>query len=46
MYPGGGLQSWAGKVDGLGDLPDDAVFGVSLVPADDGPAEPMLTGGL
>jgi anti-sigma factor RsiW len=46
MYPGGGLQSWAGKVDGLADLPDDAVFGVSLVPADDGPAEPVLTGGL
>jgi hypothetical protein len=46
MYPGGGLQSWAGKVDGLRDLPDDAVFGVSLVPADDGPAEPVLTGGL
>ena len=32
MYAGGDLQSWAGQVDGLADLPPDAVFGVSLVP--------------
>jgi anti-sigma factor RsiW len=46
MYPGGDLQSWAGMVDGLGELPDDAVFGVSLVPAGGGKGEPRLTGGL
>jgi hypothetical protein len=45
MYPGGSLQAWAGPVDGLGDLPPDAVFGVSLVPAGGGPAEPVLTSG-
>jgi hypothetical protein len=46
MYAGGDLQSWAGPVDGLADLPADAVFGVSLVPADGGAGEPQLTGGL
>ena len=46
MYPGGDLQSWAGPVDGLADLPPDAVFGVSLVPAGGGPAIPVLTGSL
>jgi hypothetical protein len=46
MYPGGDLQSWAGPVSGLADLPADAVFGVSLVPAGGGAGEPQLTGGL
>ena len=32
MYVGGDLRSWAGRVDGLADLPADAVFGVSLGP--------------
>jgi hypothetical protein len=44
MYAGGDLQSWAGRVDGLADLPADAVFGVSLVPAGGGTGEPLLTG--
>lgn len=46
MYPGGDLEAWAGVVDGLADLPPDAVFGVSLVPEDGGAGEPMLTGEL
>jgi hypothetical protein len=46
MYAGGDLQSWAGPVDTLADLPPDAVFGVSLVPADGGAPVPLLTGGL
>ncbi len=46
MYAGGDLQSWAGPVDGLVDLPADAVFGVSLVPAGGGAGEPQLTGSL
>lgn len=45
MYPGGDLQAWAGPVDGLADLPPDAVFGVSLVPAEGGAGTPVLTGG-
>ena len=45
MYAGGDLQSWAGEVDGLAELPPDAVFGVSLVPAGGGAGEPQLTGG-
>jgi hypothetical protein len=44
MYAGGDLQSWVGQVDGLEDLPPDAVFGVSLVPADRGTGVPVLTG--
>lgn len=44
MYAGGDLQSWAGQVDDLGDLPRDAVFGVSLVPAGGGTGEPVLNG--
>jgi Anti-sigma-K factor rskA, C-terminal len=44
MYDGGDLQAWAGPVDGLGDLPADAVFGVSLVPAEGGSGTPVLTG--
>ena len=46
MYPGGDLQSWAGPVSGLADLPPHAVFGVSLVPAPGAAGEPVLTGGL
>lgn len=46
MYAGGDLQSWAGPVDGLANLPPDAVFGVSLVPAGGGAGEPQLTGSL
>ncbi len=47
MDPGGDLESWAGPVDGLADLPPDAVFGVSLVATGGaGAGEPMLTGGL
>ena len=43
MYSGGDLWAWAGPVDGLADLPADATFGVSLVPA--GRAGiPVLTG--
>jgi hypothetical protein len=45
MYPGGGLQAWAGPVAGLADLPPDALFGVSLVPAGGGTGVPLLTGG-
>jgi hypothetical protein len=43
MYAGGDLQSWAGQVDGLADLPPESVFGVSLVP-EDGSGIPVLTG--
>jgi hypothetical protein len=46
MYAGGQLQSWAGPVGGLADLPAGATFGVSLVPAGGGAGEPVLTGGL
>jgi anti-sigma factor RsiW len=46
MYQGGELQAWAGPVAGLADLPPDAVFGVSLVPAGGGAGEPLLTGGI
>ena len=45
MYPGGGLQSWAGWVEGLEALPEDAEFGVSLVPADGSESKAVLTGG-
>jgi hypothetical protein len=45
MYPAGGMHAWAGPVDGLAELPADAVFGVSRVPADGGVGEPVLTGG-
>ncbi len=44
MYAGGDLQSWAGTVDGLADLPSDAVFGVSLVPQGAESGTPVLTG--
>jgi hypothetical protein len=44
MYAGGDMQSWAGKVDGLEDLPPDAVFGVSLVPEGAKSGIPVLTG--
>lgn len=44
MYAGGDLQSWAGIVDGLADLPADAVFGVSLVPGGAESGTPVLTG--
>jgi anti-sigma factor RsiW len=44
MYDGGDLQAWAGHVDGLADLPTDAVFGVSLVPGEGSAATPLLTG--
>ena len=33
MYSGGDIQAWAGPVDGLADVPEDATFGVSLGPA-------------
>jgi hypothetical protein len=46
MYAGGDLQSWAGPVDGLANLPPGTVFGVSLVATGGGAGEPMLTGGL
>ena len=46
MYVGGDLQSWAGQVDGLADLPPDAVFGVSLVPEGAKSGIPVLTGGV
>ncbi len=46
MYAGGDLQSWAGEVDGLADLPPDAVFGVSLVPEGAESGTPVLTGSL
>ncbi|MDQ1323589.1 MAG: hypothetical protein QG587_924 [Chloroflexota bacterium] len=46
MYAGGDLQSWAGTVDGLADLPPDAVFGVSLVPDGAESGTPVLTGSL
>jgi hypothetical protein len=46
MYAGGDLQSWAGTVDGLADLPPDAVFGVSLVPGGAESGTPVLTGSL
>ena len=46
MYAGGDLQSWAGEVDGLADLPQDAVFGVSLVPEGAASGTPVLTGSL
>jgi hypothetical protein len=45
MYPGGDLQAWAGGVDGLEALAEDATFGVSRVPADGGEPEAVLTGG-
>ncbi len=46
MYPGGGLQAWAGPVGGLDEVPADAVFGVSLVRADAGPGVPVLVSGV
>lgn len=47
MYPAGDLWTWAGAVDGLGDLPAGAVFGVSLGPKGGGAgAIPVLTGSL
>ncbi|HYO41851.1 MAG TPA: anti-sigma factor [Candidatus Limnocylindrales bacterium] len=46
LYPGGELRAWAATFAGLGDLPDDTVFGVSRIPADGGLGEEQLTGGL
>jgi len=46
MYSGGDLESWAGEVAGLADLPPDAVFGVSLVPEGAESGTPVLTGSL
>jgi len=46
MYPGGGVQAWAGRVDGLAGLPPGTVFGVSLVPIGGGDGKPVLTGTL
>ena len=45
MYPGGDLQAWAGWVEGLETLPENAAFGVSLVPADGSASEAVLEGG-
>ena len=46
MYWGGELWTWAGAVEGLEDLPPDAVFGVSLGPVGGSPdSTPVLTGG-
>jgi hypothetical protein len=44
MYQGGALQSWAGPVEGLADLPPGVTFGVSLAPVAGGAGEPVLTG--
>ena len=46
MYWAGDVWTWAGPVEGLGDLPSDAVFGVSLSSGEGNPSEPVLTGGL
>jgi hypothetical protein len=46
MYVGGDSQSWAGEVAGLADLPPDAAFGVSLVPAGAESGTPVLWGSL
>ena len=46
MYPGGGMQAWAGPMTGLAELPPGTVFGISLVPVGGGAGEPMLTGKL
>ena len=46
MYPGGGMQAWAGPMTGLAELPAGTVFGISLVPVGGGAGEPMLTGKL
>jgi len=46
MYSGGGMWAWSGTSDQLAALPPGAVFGVSLVPADGGAAQPLLTGSL
>jgi hypothetical protein len=46
MYWAGDMWTWAGPVQGLGELPAGAVFGVSLIPAGGGPGEPALTGKL
>ena len=46
MYWAGDVWTWAGPVDGLGDLPSGAVFGVSLSSGEGSPSEPVLTGEL
>lgn len=46
MYWAGDMWTWAGPVQGLGELPAGAVFGVSLVSAGSGSGEPVLTGEL
>jgi hypothetical protein len=46
MYRAGELWTWAGPVDGLDDLPPDAVFGVSIGPVGGAPdSVVVLTGG-
>jgi uncharacterized membrane protein YgdD (TMEM256/DUF423 family) len=47
MYWAGDLGAWAGPVPGIADVPDGAVFGVSLGSADGaGDSTPVLTGEL
>jgi hypothetical protein len=47
MYAAGtGTWAWSGVSDQLAGLPADTLFGVSLVPADGGAGEPVLTGGI
>jgi hypothetical protein len=47
MYWAGDLWAWAGPVPAMADVPDGAVFGVSLGPADGASgATPVLTGEL
>jgi hypothetical protein len=47
MYWAGDLWAWAGPVPGLADVPDGALFGVSLGSVDGGgESTPVLTGEL
>jgi hypothetical protein len=46
MYPGGGVQAWAGPVADLASLPPGTLFGVSLVPIGGGVGVPVLAGTL
>ncbi len=47
MYWAGSVWTWAGPVDGLGDVPQGAVFGVSAGPAGGSlDSNPVLTGSL
>jgi hypothetical protein len=46
MYPAADGWAWSGTAPGIASLPPDTTFGVSLVPANGAPGEPVMVGSL